>query len=181
MQRFDIINQLIELCKFTSYLEIGTRSGDCFKQIRCASKECVDIEKNYAELTYHMSSDDFFKQNTKTYDIIFIDGNHEEEFVFRDIENSLKILNLGGYIVCHDCLPTKAEHLLPNSYIYTGTVYSAVINIQRKYPELDVKVIDTDFGVGLITRRIANPTYQKIPFDVFDTERSSFFHIVSIK
>ena len=37
-----------------------------------------------------MTSDEFFKQNEDTYDVIFIDGLHTSDAVYRDINNSLK-------------------------------------------------------------------------------------------
>ena len=57
-----------------------------------------------------MTSDEFFKQNEKRFDLIFIDGLHEANQVFRDVKNSLNYLNENGVILLHDCNPSIEEH-----------------------------------------------------------------------
>lgn len=59
--------------------------------------------------TWAMTSDAFFaeiKPAVGTYDIIFIDGDHSQEVVERDIRQSLRVLTQGGVIVLHDTKPT---------------------------------------------------------------------------
>ena len=48
------------------------------------------------------SSDDFFTTNKLTYDVIYIDGYHKAEQVFRDCVNSWKNLNINGILICDD-------------------------------------------------------------------------------
>ena len=98
MTRTDIINYLIRKYNYKSYLEIGLDTGVNYEHIQCDSKESVDPffkedHKNSRDLqfdsdipqrikdllTYRLTSDCFFEQNTKTYDIIFVDGLHHEE------------------------------------------------------------------------------------------------------
>jgi predicted O-methyltransferase YrrM len=55
----------------------------------------------------HITSDAFFERSMVKFDVIFIDGLHEEHQVDRDIVNSLQHLNPGGIIVLHDCLPPR--------------------------------------------------------------------------
>ena len=54
-----------------------------------------------------MTSDEFFEQNKEKFDIVFIDGLHHSEQVYKDILNSLNILNEDGTIICHDMNPTE--------------------------------------------------------------------------
>ena len=58
-------------------------------------------------ITYLMPSDEMFANMSinQNYDIIFIDGMHSEDYLDRDIINSLKHLNPNGLILCHDVLP----------------------------------------------------------------------------
>ncbi len=49
-------------------------------------------------------SDAFFPQNKATYDIIYIDGCHEVDFVKRDMENSFAVLRPGGIMWMDDYL-----------------------------------------------------------------------------
>ena len=45
-----------------------------------------------------LTSDDFFKSNKETFDVIFIDGMHQTEYVLNDFNNSVKCLNDNGKI-----------------------------------------------------------------------------------
>jgi hypothetical protein len=109
MTRTEIIQYFIDTRKFKSYLEIGIFYGENFSQIVCDKKYGVDTEKKYEGVTHVMTSDDFFKQNTEKFDIVFIDGLHLCEQVYKDILNSLKFLNPNGVIVLHDILPAREE------------------------------------------------------------------------
>ena len=87
----------------------------------------------------------------KKYDIIFIDGLHLEEQADRDIRNALMHLNEGGVVVVHYCLPdseaSQSEEHPEGSWV--GTVWKSVIKYTQ-YTHCDIKVIETDWGVGVI-------------------------------
>ena len=51
---------------------------------------------------------DFFKQNTETFDFIYIDASHKKEDVAFDLKESWKILNPQGIIACDDYLWNKS-------------------------------------------------------------------------
>ena len=48
------------------------------------------------------SSDNFFKNNTLNFDVIYVDGHHKAEQVFKDCKNSWKFLNNDGIMICDD-------------------------------------------------------------------------------
>ena len=171
MDRTDIINTLINRYNFNSYLEIGLDMGANYLRVNCRNKECVDpydsqenneykdvfsIEenaaiKNYIEkniLTYKMTSDEFFKSipNDKKYDVIFIDGLHTEEQVGKDIINSIKHLNDGGFIIVHDCLPISYESQLDDRE--TGVWYGSTWKVipMLKFQGVPYFTVDTDCG-----------------------------------
>ena len=50
------------------------------------------------------TSNDFFSNNFQSFDLIFVDGDHSSEQVKKDINNSWKILNNGGYLILDDYL-----------------------------------------------------------------------------
>ena len=50
------------------------------------------------------TSNVFFSNNLQSFDLIFIDGDHSSEQVKKDINNSWKILNNGGYLILDDYL-----------------------------------------------------------------------------
>lgn len=162
MFRYDIINYLIKKYNYKSYLEIGVRdSRKCFDKIIVDKKTAVDpkfINKPNSEnsISYEMTSDDFFKINNEKYDIIFIDGMHEDSYVYRDIENSLKFVNDNGYIILHDCNPIKESHQFSydkydGKSTWNGTVWKAFVRF-RNNENLLMTTIDTDHGMGCIKK-----------------------------
>jgi hypothetical protein len=67
------------------------------------------IEKNFDTNTinlnikkFKMSSSDFFKNNNKNFDLIYIDGSHMRDAVFFDAMESFKILNKYGILLFDD-------------------------------------------------------------------------------
>jgi hypothetical protein len=139
IQQYKIINEIIDRCCLETYLEIGVDYGHTFKAVKATHKECCDIsdahlDKNL-QLTYKMSSDDMFAQIPveKKYDIIFVDALHHEENCDRDIVNSLKHLNKGGYVVVHDICPyQKDKSLRPyRGGEWTGDVYKSITKLSQ--------------------------------------------------
>ncbi len=51
-----------------------------------------------------MTSDNFFQNNSKIFDLIFIDGDHFYDQVLRDINNAWKILKNSGFLILDDYL-----------------------------------------------------------------------------
>lgn len=65
----------------------------------------ISICKNAEKIEVHkITSDNFFKTNTKTYNFIYIDGCHECDFITRDMENAYKVLNKNGIMWMDDYL-----------------------------------------------------------------------------
>ena len=149
--RFDIINKIIIKKKFESYLEIGCQSDVNFSKIIIKNKIGVDPQSGG---THRMTSDDFFKQNKSTFDLIFIDGLHVYEQVLKDIENSLKILNDNGVILIHDCLPAKIWHqTIPQTHSsWNGDVWKSIVKSRTRI-DIDTYTIEADQGLGLILKR----------------------------
>lgn len=96
----------------TSYLEIGVDEGRTFEQIDSEIKHGVDPYGTY-DVDYRMTSEMFFALNKlffhQKYHVILIDGVHIPLIVDKEIDESLKILNKGGYIVLHDTDPPNKE------------------------------------------------------------------------
>jgi hypothetical protein len=162
--RWDMLNYLIKLYGYKSYLEIGAAAGYNFHKINCSHKVCVDPEKKFSELTHNCTSDDFFENNTETFDLIFIDGLHVSDQVIIDIENSLKILNPMGTIMMHDCLPISYEQQTKErtQWNWTGDVWKAFAHYRQR-PDLTMFTCDTDFGLGFVKKGFQTPW--KLPED----------------
>lgn len=155
MNRTDIINHIISKRKYKNYLEVGVQYGHNFRDINLPreSKTAVDIKTQILDfehfLDFEMTSDEFFKQNTNKFDIIFIDGYHSFEQSYQDVNNAMSCLNEGGTIVCHDCYPTTEELASLN---FMGTVYKTILKLQMTRNDLDIFVVNTDCGCGVIQR-----------------------------
>ena len=152
--RTNIINYFINRYGYKTYLEIGVLDVNInFNSIMVLDKTGVDPNVNGIE--YTMTSDDFFAQNTKSFDVIFIDGLHESEQVYRDINNSLAVLNDSGTIIMHDCNPTdEVIQLVPQirGGEWTGDCWKAFVRFRNESVEYDMFVIETDYGVGIIRK-----------------------------
>ena len=151
--RSNLINYLIGLYGYNSYLEIGVDVGANFEQVICDYKVGVDPAKKYEKLTYNITSDEFFSMNTRKFDIVFIDGLHISEQVIKDIQNSLEILNPKGTIIMHDCLPNSeaAQSRERLGDHWNGDVWKAFAHY-RKNPDLTMFTVNTDQGLGFIKK-----------------------------
>ena len=166
LSRTEIVQRLIDRYGYQSYLEIGVDKGQTFTYIRCPLKHGVDPRRNVA--THSMTSDEFFSTLDRNYDIIFIDGLHLAEQVKRDIHNALEHLAPGGVIVMHDCSPrNEKEQRVPEPTFkkaWTGDVWRAFVHYRRR-SDLEMYVVDTNNGVGVIRRGqqaplvVDNPTF----------------------
>ena len=140
------------------YLEIGCDNDICFGSIPVTNKVGVDPEKggNVKE-----TSDNFFKNNKKQYDVIFIDGLHIYEQCRKDVINSLKVLDNKGFIFLHDLTPRSwAEENVPRlkGTLWTGNIWKVAIELS-KTKGIDFFVINADMGVGVIKKRENDITY----------------------
>lgn len=198
MKRYELINLLIKENKYKTYLEIGVYVGNNIKEIVCEIKDSVDpyitddfdlLPKKYEyPVKYRVTSDDFFENIAPTldykYDIIFIDGLHLTEQVDKDIENSLKYLNENGTIVLHDCNPDSYDlQIVPRVYEYwSGNVWKSVVKIRHR-GDLDVFVIDSDTGLGVITKKtpVENTKMleKELEWEYFDKNRKSLLCLIS--
>ena len=127
---FNFLTILKKLRSQFNYLEIGSYEGN--SALYVANKfpyskiDCVDtwiktdeydktinfndVEKNFDANTsefnnikkFKKNSDNFFDQNKKNYEIIYVDGFHLGEQVYKDIKSAWKVLSEGGYLICDD-------------------------------------------------------------------------------
>ena len=151
MIKTHIIQKLIEKYGYTIYLEIGIRGGQNFQAIKLKDKTGVDPATN-KHVTHKMTSDTFFSENKRVYDLIFIDGLHEYEQVYRDITNALKVLQPNGTIVCHDMLPTtEISQQYPRATpCWNGNCWKAWVRLRQERKDLNMRVVDIDWGCGII-------------------------------
>ncbi len=185
MYRTEIIQSLVNKINAKSYLEIGIDNGINFSNIVCDKKVSVDPNTNTSAM-HHVTSDAFFDSNTDTFDVIFIDGLHHADQVYRDIENSLKILAPNGYIICHDMNPIKEEHqTIPFvSGTWNGNCWEAFVQLRSEHDDLEMYVVDTDQGCGVISRGhqdVLKLHGIEINYKNFDLNRKEWLNLISVE
>lgn len=99
-----IINHLNNI---ESYLELGINDNQNFNAINATNKFSVDIN---GRAIYNMTTDYFFNQlkDTVKYDVIFIDANHDYDYVLKDFNNSIN--HATKWILIHDMIPPSEWH-----------------------------------------------------------------------
>ena len=203
--RSEIINNILSrFKKNTTYLEIGVRHPEeNFNLISSNQKYSVDpgYESEINEVDYKMTSDEFFdglqqgkflNTNIK-FDVIFIDGSHLATQVEKDIKNSLLFLADDGFIVMHDCNPPTEFHATENYYYrlspsggyWNGTTWKAFC-LTRKRKDLFSCCIDTDWGVGVISKKInlgkpSEVENQFFEYHIFNEFRKESLNLMSYK
>lgn len=116
-----IIQSIFLACDhYENYLELGVYIGETLDSIRPYAKmsvgvDIVDHRVNKQGNFFIGTTQDFFRQNQSTFDMIFIDADHSFDAVRCDFEESIKILNSDGTIVLHDTAP-RNEYLLQPGY-----------------------------------------------------------------
>ncbi len=187
-RRSEVINFLISQNNYERYLEIGIRVPDNnFDKIKCSVKDGVDP---LGRCNYMMTSDEFFGkiESSRIYDIIFIDGLHVYEQVFKDISNSLDHLAPDGVIVLHDCNPLtkKRQRELENrGKKWNGTAWKAFVRFRMSRSDLEMYVIDTDNGVGIVKRGkqklLESVDDEKLTYGFLKRNRKKLLNLYSIK
>jgi len=123
---------------------------------------------NWLARYYEITSDEYFarKKPRKRFDVIFVDGLHNYEQSLRDIINSLNCLHKKGVIVMHDCNPPHAAAAHPANSIkqaselnvpgwtgeWCGDVWKTICYLRSQRKDLQVFVLDCDYGLGIVTR-----------------------------
>ena len=186
MDRTSILQKLIDKTITKKYLEIGMGPGVNYNSLVCDYKLCVDPNPT-VPVTHKMTSDEFFEQNKEMFGVIFIDGLHWSDQVYKDILNSLNVLSSGGYVVCHDINPhseiiQKYPQAIPESE-WTGDCWKAWVKIRQERSDLNMFVIDTDYGCGVISRgnQTVLPVNEELTWDLLDKNRKELLNLISIE
>ena len=149
--RIAFINKAVNQFKNCKYLEIGCETNTCFNAITTEDKIGVDPNQGG---TIKKTSDNFFNDNNSFFDVIFIDGLHQYEQCRKDIINSFKFLNDGGYIFTHDLIPTSwLEANVPRlQTMWTGDTWKVSFELNKTIG-IDFNVIIADHGIGMIKKK----------------------------
>jgi predicted O-methyltransferase YrrM len=85
---------------------------------------------------FTQSAVDYMGQCQKTFDLIFLDGDHSAAAVYKEIPLALRLLNPGGYILLHDFFPRKKSLWKGGDYIPGPKL--ALDRLQKEGAKIDV-------------------------------------------
>ena len=121
---YDYLKQIHQVCKPSSYLEIGVETGQTLALAQCRAV-AIDpifkllqgnpIDQRVETYFFQLRSDEFFAQhNLRAYlpdgvDFAFLDGMHHFEYLLRDFSNTEKYSNKNTIVALHDCYPVNTE------------------------------------------------------------------------
>lgn len=137
-----IINNIVGI-ENLSYLELGVFKNINFEQIQCKNKFSVDVNGN---ALFTGTTDEYFSTigMDKRYDIIFIDANHDYDYVLRDFNNSIKHANL--WILIHDMIPPSLKHTQSK---FCSDSYK-LLQYMISRDDLEVYPMNNNFGLTLV-------------------------------
>ena len=149
--RWDLIEYLIKKNNYKNYLEIGCDKNQLFSKVNIDNKIGVDPVSGG---NVRKTSDDFFKENKSSFDIVFIDGLHTYEQVKKDILNSVNCLLDEGIILVHDCMPDSlGKQAVPRYKMqWNGNVWKAIVDL-RQQENLEIYTCEIDQGIGVISKK----------------------------
>ena len=182
--RWNLINYLIEIKDYSSYLEIVCDQNQLFSKIKIKNKLGVDPVSGG---NIRKTSDEFFKNNIEKFDIVFIDGLHHYHQVKRDILNSLKFLNNDGIILVHDCLPDcLSKQAVPRYKMsWNGDVWKAIVDL-RQDENLEIYTLKIDQGIGVIkkikntNKLILKKNISKLKFKDFYFNYKEYMRLINL-
>lgn len=170
--RVTVVQRELDRLRRPRYLELGVNVGVLFLHVRASRKVGVDPVqripwwKRLAHLNTALrgeligkTSDEYFAslEQGETFDVVFVDGLHTHEQSLRDVENALRHLSPEGVVLVHDCNPADATAGGPDPGAtgdagWNGEVWRTIVRLRATRSDLDVSVLDTDFGVGVVRR-----------------------------
>jgi len=103
-------------------------------------KHNINKSKNASKVSFHkMMSDEFFKNNKKMFNLIYIDGCHEPDFIKNDMENAFAVLERDGIMWMDDYGGGNAPNLCKISMDYFLNKYKNQYQIIHKGYQLAIK------------------------------------------
>ena len=189
---FNEFNKVIAARNYTKYLEIGVSNGSTFYNIVCQTT--IGVDPYNKDMLYPMKSDEFFEiiSSDETFDLIFIDGDHECTQVLRDIDNSIKHLSETGIIFIHDTKPhteLMQRSPMPDSTelcsrgLWTGDVWKAIAKFRSMRSDFSVKTLDIELGLTILERghntRIIIPSDEELTYEYFIEHTNYLLNLIS--
>ncbi|OQX54356.1 MAG: hypothetical protein B5M48_01195 [Candidatus Omnitrophica bacterium 4484_213] len=165
------------------------------------------IFKNFCNIRakyYRLSSDNYYRNVKLSHrlDVVFIDGLHTYQQSLKDVINSLSNLKENGVIVMHDCNPPHRASAYPaDSYNHAaslnisgwtgewcGDVWKTICYLRSFRKDLNVFVLNCDYGLGIITKRkpennlnFTEEELNKLTYDDLEKNREELLNLKPIE
>lgn len=121
--------------------------------------ESFDISECIAEI----------RRRRMRFDIILVDPWHEFHTSSRDLNVAFDLIDDGGILVVHDCVPpdisVATPHFIPGSWC--GVTYKAFLYFVSIRRALDYHTVDIDYGCGVIRKRGRRRSYDLEQFSLW--------------
>lgn len=187
MSKDELLELFITRRGYKSCLTVEGDACSCRNAVRCVQR--IDIgPREHTVVNVYPDSDGFFSGNTRSFDIVMVDGVHMCVQALSDIENSLASLRPGGVVLLHDCLPSDAwvGSQIPHGGAWCGDVYRAAAWYFAQSPYL-CYTVDADCGIGVIDTSAPAGDVAHFPhrymcdlsYDEFAASRDALLHVVS--
>lgn len=158
-----IINNIDGIEQY-SYLELGIFDNVNFNNINCKNKFSVDMNGN---AMFTGTTDDYFSQlgESEKFDIIFIDANHDYEYVIRDFNNAIN--HATKWVLLHDMIPRSKKFIHPRFCSDSFRVLQYLL----KETDFEIYAMNNNFGLTFVrmpATKIQPPTeYSAISYNEF--------------
>ena len=165
----NIINLICDI-KSKSYLELGIEDNTNFNNTHSLNKKSVDTN---GRATFTGTTDEYFKQldESQIFDVIFIDANHDYDYVIRDFNNSIKYCK--EWLAIHDMIPPTLYH---THHTQCSDSYKILYYIIKERPDITWFALKDPIFVGLTfikmpaTQLNPDDQYQNISYEEFMNE-----------
>jgi hypothetical protein len=158
---YEVITEIVKGCAFESFLEVGIGCGvlagklnercPLLKQITGVDILGGDPPPDGVEWIREVASDDFFRTDDRTWDCIFVDGDHMRPQATRDTINAMRVLNDDGLLFIHDTYPPNDLDQTVG-HMVCGDVYKTYLALAER---TDLEVVTLPLWCGLtIVRRV---------------------------
>jgi hypothetical protein len=161
------LNAINEL---NTYLELGVQRGQCFNSVAPLVRKtayAVDIsdqtfgfiKSNKNLKWFNGKTDDFFAQLEKiTFDMVFIDADHNHTSSMKDFDNVFPLVRDNGLILLHDTYPPSKEFIEPS---YCGDTYKTAECIKQNYKDkCEIVTLPFYFGVSVVRKCVKQLNYR---------------------
>jgi hypothetical protein len=167
------IGQALATYSNPTYLEIGVREGESFRVATATRKIGIDPvalpamkQLRSGEEFYELTSDEFFSERASqvlqpaSIHVALIDGLHEFRQVARDLFSLEPYMRPDGIVFFDDINPSSrdmASEAPPGvidvrpGELWNGDVWKIGALIARACPDLTLRTVDADYGVGVLS------------------------------